>query len=181
MHGAVRRFFTLIGSSVATATCLEIRDKVLQRLQARLSGTTSRPVSDEAEAYLLLRVTIGVTMLVHGANRIAHGPEQFAAGMVREFAGTILPVLQVRLFGLTLPFVEAAIGVLLILGLLTRLALIAAALLMIALVFGTTLREQFVTVGIQLIYAAIYFILIFNLRHNLISLDNFLGQQGANK
>jgi thiosulfate dehydrogenase [quinone] large subunit len=150
---------------------------MLQRLRARVvTGWSPRLPSDEAVAYALLRLTIGVTMLVHGANRIARGPEQFAAGMVRDFAATILPAFQVHLFGLSLPFIEAALGVLLILGLLTRWALVVGALLMIALVFGTTLREQFVTVGIQLIYAAIYFILIFNLRHNLLSLDHFLGR-----
>src|SRR5260370_8312689 len=29
-------------------------------------------------------------MLIHGTNRIAHGPEQFAAVLVRDFAPTIL-------------------------------------------------------------------------------------------
>ena len=131
--------------------------------------------SDEALAYVLLRSTLGVTMLIHGTNRIAHGPEQFAAGMVRDFAGTMLPLFMVHLLGLTLPFMEAALGFLLILGLLTRWALVAGALLMIVLVFGMTLRDQFIIVGVQLIYAAIFFILIFNLRHNRLSIDHFLG------
>lgn len=65
---------------------------MLERLRARLTGTTSRLASDEALAYLLLRVTIGVAMLVHGANRIAHGPEQFAAGMVTDFAGAAITI-----------------------------------------------------------------------------------------
>ena len=128
--------------------------------------------ADEVIAYALLRSTVGVTMLVHGTNRIAHGVEPFAADMARDFVGTILPHSLVHLFGLTVPLIEAAIGALLILGLLTRLCLVTGALLMIVLVFGTTLREQFMIVGVQLIYAAIYFILIFNLRHNRLSLDN---------
>jgi thiosulfate dehydrogenase (quinone) large subunit len=132
--------------------------------------------SDQALAYVLLRLTLGVTILIHGANRIGHGPEQFAAEMVKDFAGTILPVFSVHLFGLTLPFIEAAIGFLLTLGLLTRSALIVGALLMTSLVFGTTLREQFIIVGIQLIFATIYFILIYNLRYNRLSLDHLLGR-----
>jgi hypothetical protein len=47
---------------------------------------------------------------------------------------------------------------------------------MTVLVFGTTLREQFMIVGVQLIYATIYFVLIYHLRHNQISLDRFLGR-----
>jgi thiosulfate dehydrogenase [quinone] large subunit len=125
--------------------------RVLQRPQARqVIDTTSGLAPDEALAYVLLRLTLGVTMLVHGANRIAYGPEQFAAGLVRDFAGTILPVSLVHLFALTLPFMEAALGVLLILGLLTRLSLVVGALLMTALVFGMTLREQFMIPSIRI-------------------------------
>jgi thiosulfate dehydrogenase (quinone) large subunit len=98
--------------------------------------------------------------------------------MDKDFAGTIMPALMVHLFGLTLPFFEAVVGALLIIGLLTRAALLVGALLIAALVLGTTLREQFMTVGIQLIYAAIYFILISNLPHNSISLDRFLLRRG---
>ena len=135
----------------------------------------TRLPSDQALAYALLRLTLGVTMLVHGANRIAVGVQQFAAGLNSDFAHTFLPASMVHLFALTLPFFEAAIGVLLVTGLLTRFALVLGALIMIALVFGTTLREQFMIAGVQLIYAVIYFVLIYHLRHNHISLDRFLA------
>ncbi len=101
--------------------------QVLRRLQARhVTGTTGALASDEALAYVLLHLTVGVTMLIHGTNRIGHGPEQFAAVLVRDFAPTILPEFLVHLFALTLPlpFLEAALGVLLIPGLLTRLSLV---------------------------------------------------------
>ena len=137
----------------------------------------TRLPSDQALAYALLRLTLGVTMLVHGANRIDVGVQQFAAGLDRDFAHTFLPASMVHLFALTLPFFEASIGVLLVTGLLTRFALVLGALIMMALVFGTTLREQFMIVGVQLIYAAIYFVLIYHLRHNHISLDRFLARK----
>ena len=133
--------------------------------------------SDEALAYTLLRLTLGATMLVHGAHRIAVGVQQFASGLDRDFAHTFLPASMVHLFALTLPFFEAAIGVLLVMGPVTRFALVLGALIMIVLVFGMTLREQFMTVGIQLIYAAIYFILIYHLRHNHISLDRLIARK----
>jgi thiosulfate dehydrogenase (quinone) large subunit len=143
--------------------------------QAQGLGVTNNDLwSDHALAYTLLRLTLGVTIFVHGANRILHGPQNFAAGMDKDFAGTIMPAFMVHSFGLTLPFFETVVGALLLVGLLTRAALLVGALLMAALVLGTTLREQFMIVGIQLIYAAIYFVLISNLRHNSISLDRFL-------
>jgi thiosulfate dehydrogenase (quinone) large subunit len=133
--------------------------------------------SDQALAYALLRLTLGTTMLVHGANRIGVGVEQFAAGLERDFAHTFLPASMVHLFGLTLPFFEAAIGVLLVTGLLTRFALVLGALIMTALVLGMTLREQFMIVGVQLIYAAIYFVLLYHLRRNQIPLDRLLARK----
>jgi hypothetical protein len=76
-------------------------------------------------------------MLIHGADRIAHGAEHVAAGLVRDFADTILPVFLRHSFALTLPFTSGFRG-LLIVGLPTRLALVVDALLMIVLVFGMT-------------------------------------------
>jgi hypothetical protein len=49
--------------------------------------------------------------------------------------------------------------------------------MMAALVFGMTLREQFIIVGVQLICAAIYFVLIYHLCHNYISLDRFMARR----
>jgi thiosulfate dehydrogenase (quinone) large subunit len=131
---------------------------------------------DQVLAYAVLRLTLGLTIATHGACRILHGAAQFAAGLDRDFASTILPPLLVHPFALSLPFLEATIGALLILGLLTRVALVLGALLMTALVFGMTLREQFIIVGIQLIYALIYFVLICKLPANSISLDWYLAR-----
>jgi uncharacterized membrane protein YphA (DoxX/SURF4 family) len=97
--------------------------------------TNSDLWSDQALACTLLRLTLGLAMFVHGANRILHGAQNFAAGMDKDFAGTILPALMVHLFGLTLPFFEAVVGAPLIIGLLTRAALLVGALLMAALGF----------------------------------------------
>jgi hypothetical protein len=79
--------------------------------QAQDMGLTNSDLwSDQALAYTLLRLTLGLTTFVHGANRILHGAQNFAAGMDKDFAGTILPALLVHLFGLTLPFFEGGRG-----------------------------------------------------------------------
>ena len=73
---------------------------------------------DRRLAYLLLRLTLGLNILLHGAVRVpALGA--FVEGMVRQFTDTPLPAVAVRLFGLVLPFLEAAIGLLLTIGLWT--------------------------------------------------------------
>jgi thiosulfate dehydrogenase [quinone] large subunit len=75
------------------------------------------------------------------------------------------------LFALVLPWVEAALGLLLLLGLATRYALIAASLTILALTFGSTLRQDWSSAGFQLIYAAIYAALLAFRRENVYSLD----------
>ncbi len=63
-------------------------------------------------------------------------------------------------------------GVLLVLGLWTRWALVAGALLIAALVFGTSLRGDYTVLSEQLIYAWIFFVLLlFRVRHDRFGLD----------
>jgi len=59
-----------------------------------------------------------------------------------------------------LPPVETALGLLLLLGLFTRFALIAGALVMMALVFGTNLAQDWNVAGLQLIYCFLYYYLL---------------------
>jgi thiosulfate dehydrogenase [quinone] large subunit len=125
---------------------------------------------DRRLAYLLLRLTLGVNILLHGAVRFP-GLSTFAEGTVQQFAGTPLPAVAVRLFGLLLPFLETAIGLLLIVGLWTRWALVAGALLIVALVFGTALRSDWQTLSVQMLYAIIYYLLLAGRTYDYFALD----------
>jgi thiosulfate dehydrogenase [quinone] large subunit len=130
----------------------------------------SRVLLDRRLAYLLLRLTLGINILLHGVVRLpALGA--FAEGMVQQFADTLLPAVAVRLFGLSLPFLEAAIGLLLTVGLWTRWALVAGALLIAALVLGTALRSDWETLSIQMIYAIIYYLLLTGRTYDYFALD----------
>jgi thiosulfate dehydrogenase (quinone) large subunit len=125
---------------------------------------------DRRLAYLLLRLTLGINMLLHGAVRLpALGA--FAAGMVQQFADTPLPAMAVCLFGLVLPFMETAIGLLLIVGLWTRWTLVAGGLLIAALVFGTALRSDWEALSIQMLYAIIYSLLLAARTYDYFALD----------
>jgi thiosulfate dehydrogenase [quinone] large subunit len=61
--------------------------------------------------------------------------------MVKRFEGK-LPELMVQPFAATLPFIEVLVGTLLILGLFTRWALVAASVLMISLVLGAVMEPN---------------------------------------
>jgi thiosulfate dehydrogenase [quinone] large subunit len=112
-------------------------------------------MDDRALARALLRLTLGVNLLVHGLVRV---PKLilFADGMARDFGATFLPWRLVHAFALVLPFAEAAIGALLVVGLWQRLALGAGALLILVLVFGTALLQRWDTLTQQMIYALVY-------------------------
>lgn len=115
---------------------------------------------DRRAAYGLLRVTLGVDLLGHGFIRLLHGDMAFARGMVKQMAETPLPASFVYGFGLVLPPVELALGVLLVLGVLTRWSLLAGAALMMALMVGITLKQDWATAGTQLLYSLVFFVLL---------------------
>jgi thiosulfate dehydrogenase (quinone) large subunit len=127
--------------------------------------------SDRIVAYGLLRATLGLNIFVHGLSRLLTGAGSFAASLIRMFHATPLPPVFVRTFGYTLPWMEATIGLLVLLGFCTRYALAAGALLIFALTFGTTLRQDWETAGLQLTYALVFSVLLACRNCNTLSLD----------
>ena len=138
-----------------------------------MASPSERPTasSDRRLAYALLRVIVGVNLAVHGISRLLAGPRAFAASLVSLFHATPLPAWSVFAFGFVLPWVEATLGLLLLLGLATRFALVAASLTILALTFGSCLRQDWQSAGLQLIYAAIYAALLSFRGENSYSLD----------
>lgn len=130
---------------------------------------------DRRLAYGVFRLTLGINTLIHGAGRIfGAGAGAFAAKTASEFAGTPLPGGLVHLFLTVLPVVETMLGLFITVGLLTRWALTLGGLLIAALVFGTALRSDWSTVGVQMIYAITYYLLLTNLDDNHFSVDTLL-------
>lgn len=129
---------------------------------------------DLSIAYALLRITLGVNIAAHGITRIMAGTASFASALTTQFAGTPLPHFAVQGFGYVLPWAEAVIGLLILFGAFTRLALIAGALVMVALTFGACLRQDWNVAGVQLICSTVYFILIGFVRHNAFSVDGLV-------
>lgn len=132
------------------------------------------PKLDQQSAYLLLRATLGLNIALHGVVRIIAGPSHFAATMVHQFASTPLPSWSVYGFARCLPWAEMLIGVGVLLGLATRWMLIAGALEILALTFGTTLLQDWSTAGLQLTYAGVYAALLASAKYNSFSIDRAL-------
>lgn len=125
-------------------------------------------------AYLFLRATLGVNICLHGITRIFSGQGHFVSAITQQFHAAPLPHSLVFAFAYTLPWAEAAIGMLILIGLFTRVALILGALLMLVLTFGVSLLQDWQVAGLQLIYAAVYAALLAFLHANRFSLDALL-------
>ena len=131
----------------------------------------SEEIDDRRLAYALLRVFLGVNIAIHGAIRLWAGPALFQSKLEAQFAHAPLPHAAVAAFALLLPWAEAILGLLVLLGAATRLALIGGALLMIVLTFGSGLVQDWSAAGIQLIYALAYALLLFLRSYNGWSID----------
>lgn len=136
---------------------------------------TTPNLLDSQLAYLVFRLTLGINILVHGAGRIfGPGAEAFATTTAAEFTKTALPMGLVHAFLVVLPFAELILGALTTLGLFTRWALVLGGLMIATLVFGTAMRSDWNTVGVQMIYAITYYLLLVNRSSNRFSLDTLL-------
>lgn len=121
-------------------------------------------------AYIFLRLSMGINFLGHGLVRLTK-LQDFADGMTKSFEKSWFPQLFVYMFSTTLPFLEFIIGLLLIIGFKTRIATMAGASLIILLLFGSSTVENWEGMGIQMIYAGLFYILISRLDDNFLSLD----------
>jgi thiosulfate dehydrogenase (quinone) large subunit len=131
---------------------------------------------DRRIAYALLRILLGANIFMHGVSRLMAGPAVFTAKITEQFARAPLPHWSLVGFAVVLPWLEALLGLLLLLGLWTRFALIAGSLLILVLTFGVTLVQEWGIAGLQLIYAIAYAALIFLRSYNAYSIDGAIAK-----
>ena len=150
---------------------------------ANLTGTqTSDWRSDGSLAYGLLRFTFGLNIMMRGIVRIAMGLPAFQTYMLTQFKDVpVMPPAFLVPFASALPFVETLIGLCILVGFQTRAALIAGALMIAALTFGTMLRQDFTIAWLQLDYALIFFALIALRSWNLISVDAMMRRDSPER
>lgn len=124
-------------------------------------------------AYFFLRTSMGINFFGHGLVRLTK-LHDFADGMTKSFEKAWLPHLFVHTFSITLPFLEFIIGLLLMIGFKTRIATMAGASLIILLLFGSSTVENWEAMGIQMIYAGLFYVLMSRMDDNAFSMDRKL-------
>ena len=124
-------------------------------------------------AYALLRATLGVVLLFFGIGKFMAGLGNFVGGMNQHFAGK-LPAIMVMPFAYAIPFCEVIAGLLILLGLFTRVGLVVFGLLIIGLTFGTVMLGDAPTVAHNLQYALVNFVLLWLVDLNRYSIDGLM-------
>jgi thiosulfate dehydrogenase [quinone] large subunit len=131
--------------------------------------------SDAVIAYTILRLSFGANIMLHGVSRLLAGHAAFLGYLNHYFEkAPLIPASILPIFATVLPPAEAALGLLLLLGVATRFSLIAGGLVMAALVVGTNLAQDWNVAGLQLIYCFLYYILLVHRRElNRLSIDGW--------
>ncbi len=122
-------------------------------------------------------MALGVNFAGHGLTRIYNGVGQFAATTAEHMAKSPLPHGFVLGFGFCIPWIEAVLGVALILGVGTRVALATGAVFMMALTVGVTSNQQWDVAGQQLLYSVVFALLLTGLDWNALSVDGWRRQR----
>jgi len=145
----------------------------------RYAGRSGDHSLGRALGYFILRLSLGVDMLMHYVVRTWGISQDFVPVTEKMFVGNLLPMSWVHYFLTYLPYFEGVLGILLILGLWSRLALTAEGLLVTVLLFGTALRSDWTVVSHQMIYLLFVFILLAVEDYDYFSVDSFLaGRRG---
>jgi len=143
---------------------------------SHLEAASTSKTSNAVIAYTILRLSFGANILLHGLSRILNGRPAFLAYLNHYFEHAhLVPAGMLPVFGAILPWVETTLGLLLMLGLFTRFALIAGGLAMLVLVIGTNLAQDWIVSGLQLIYVFIYYYLLVHIDENGVSVDHWWG------
>lgn len=108
----------------------------------------------EAIASLLIRLDLGLVMFFFGLNKFLAegGVLTTIERLAGQFKDTPIPGFLVLPFAAAIPFAEVVVGVLLVLGLMTRAVYLATGLLLVGLTAGMAVLQKPDVVANNLIY-----------------------------
>ena len=147
----------------------------MKTAQSGASDSPKSAMSDAAIAYGLLRLTMGINIALHGISRQIAGQAAFLAYLNHYFEKTpLIPKESLPLFAFTIMWAETIFGLLMMVGLFTRVALIGGGLVIAMLAVGSNLAQDWGIAGLQLTYALIYYFLLKNREQlNGLSIDGW--------
>jgi len=110
-------------------------------------------------AYLVIRLALGVNFFLHGLVRFPK-LNQFAENIGKGFQETMIPTEIAVSYGYVIPFIEALVGIALILGIFTSRVLLIGGLFMSTLIVGKAMQQDWGTLGTQMVYVLTFYFLL---------------------
>ena len=132
------------------------------------SNVSTKPdffgLSNKELGFLIARIGLGVNLFFHGLVRLPH-LSGFVQAMETKFADSMLPMFLVTPMAHAIPVAELVIGLMLLLGIATRYALLGVAIQMLVLITGCCFVEEWGPINSQmfLLVLAAFLIANFNL------------------
>lgn len=127
--------------------------------------------------FLMVRLGVGISMLGHGLVRLPK-LDSFSEWMTAAFQQSLLPALLAKPFSYALPIFEFGVGLLLLLGCFMRQTLTVGALVVVLLIFGTCMIENWEAIPSQLLHLAFFALLRQYPEANSYSIDQLLLKKG---
>jgi uncharacterized membrane protein YphA (DoxX/SURF4 family) len=135
---------------------------------------------DRAWAILFARLVLGLIFFMAGVMKVFQlGPLNHARKYFLPFADTFLPVWSLWAMGVVIPFVELIAGAMVILGLRTRVALVALGFVLAVVTFGHLLHDALYEFHTHVIprLALLLFILLLPREDDRFSLDYLITRR----
>jgi thiosulfate dehydrogenase (quinone) large subunit len=130
----------------------------------------------EDVAALTFRVLLGLLFLVAGVSKL-RDLAAFSQAIHSQYDSTFLPGLLLSAFIAVLPFVEVALGALLLAGWLTRWALHGSAVTLLVLFFGRLIAKDGATSMQIAVYVLITMVALRSSASNRYSIDHLLNAE----
>lgn len=143
-----------------------------------MSNTTRQAwISSEGAAAFILRLSLGTLFFMAGLGKFLApgGAQAVSEKLMESFSDTYLPSGLTWVYLLVLPYIEIALGAVLVVGLFTRECLILCGLLLLSLAFGKMVQGEHAVVAQNVHYVFIAAIALWlSGRDNRYSLDYFV-------
>ncbi len=126
-------------------------------------------------SYLIIRLTLGISLLGHGLVRLPK-LSSFSLWMQGLFEKSIFPSFIVVPFSYTLPILEFLAGLSICFGLYNKIGLILSGIILLCLLLGTCMIENWEAIPSQIIHLIIVAYLLKEYQYNTLTIDSLISK-----
>ncbi|MBJ00250.1 MAG: DoxX family protein [Halobacteriovoraceae bacterium] len=139
-----------------------------------MDGAVVKGLDFQNQNYALFRAVMGMNMLIHGGGRLFGDYSGFIEKMTNMFSNTFLPEFLVKIGANLISPIEFVFGLLLLVGLKTKLSILILNFNMLMLISGVCLLQKWDLAGLQMGYVLYLFFLGKYIESNAYSVDSLI-------